>query len=68
MQTVNEGNLRLCLQVVMYCTGGVRCERGSAVLAGLGVCKDIAQLEGGIHKVGMAYISRTAKQYRERYC
>jgi len=52
----------------MYCTGGVRCERGSAVLAGLGVCKDIAQLEGGIHKVGMAYISRTAKQYLERYC
>lgn len=33
-----------------YCTGGIRCERGSAALKELGVCKDVYQLEGGVHK------------------
>lgn len=30
----------------MYCTGGIRCERGSAYLAKKGVAKEIIQLEG----------------------
>ncbi|XP_068090422.1 thiosulfate sulfurtransferase/rhodanese-like domain-containing protein 2 isoform X2 [Hyperolius riggenbachi] len=36
--------------VLMYCTGGIRCERGSAYLRSKAVCKDIYQLKGGIHK------------------
>eukprot|EP00058_Branchiostoma_floridae_P005022 XP_002590510.1 hypothetical protein BRAFLDRAFT_86181 [Branchiostoma floridae] len=36
--------------VVMFCTGGIRCEKGSAYLKSKGVCKDVLQLEGGIHK------------------
>ncbi|XP_042563889.1 thiosulfate sulfurtransferase/rhodanese-like domain-containing protein 2 [Clupea harengus] len=34
----------------MYCTGGIRCERGSAYLRSKAVCKDVLQLSGGIHK------------------
>ena len=34
-----------------YCTGGVRCERASAYLAGLGITKSIHQLHGGIHRL-----------------
>lgn len=34
----------------MYCTGGIRCERGSAYLRAKGVCKEVFQLKGGIHK------------------
>ncbi|XP_072019894.1 thiosulfate sulfurtransferase/rhodanese-like domain-containing protein 2 [Amphiura filiformis] len=37
-------------RVIMYCTGGIRCERGSAYLKSKGVCKDVLQLEGGIHR------------------
>ncbi|XP_033105767.1 thiosulfate sulfurtransferase/rhodanese-like domain-containing protein 2 [Anneissia japonica] len=37
-------------RVVMYCTGGIRCERGSAYLRSKGVCKDVVQLKGGIHR------------------
>ncbi|XP_068596490.1 thiosulfate sulfurtransferase/rhodanese-like domain-containing protein 2 [Brachionichthys hirsutus] len=37
-------------KVLMYCTGGVRCERGSAYLRAKGVCKEVYQLKGGIHK------------------
>lgn len=36
--------------VYMYCTGGIRCERGSAFLKAQGICKEVYQLEGGIHK------------------
>ncbi|KAG8595197.1 hypothetical protein GDO81_001445 [Engystomops pustulosus] len=36
--------------VLMYCTGGIRCERGSAYLRSKAVCKEIYQLKGGIHK------------------
>ncbi|XP_078696074.1 thiosulfate sulfurtransferase/rhodanese-like domain-containing protein 2 [Branchiostoma floridae x Branchiostoma belcheri] len=36
--------------VVIFCTGGIRCEKGSAYLKSKGVCKDVLQLEGGIHK------------------
>ncbi|XP_040860516.1 thiosulfate sulfurtransferase/rhodanese-like domain-containing protein 2 [Ochotona curzoniae] len=37
-------------KVLMYCTGGIRCERGSAYLRAKGVCKEVFQLKGGIHK------------------
>ncbi|XP_015705448.1 thiosulfate sulfurtransferase/rhodanese-like domain-containing protein 2 [Coturnix japonica] len=37
-------------RVLMYCTGGIRCERGSAYLRSKAVCKEVYQLKGGIHK------------------
>nr|XP_029515785.1 thiosulfate sulfurtransferase/rhodanese-like domain-containing protein 2 [Oncorhynchus nerka] len=37
-------------KVLMYCTGGIRCERGSAYLRSKLVCKEVYQLKGGIHK------------------
>ncbi|XP_016327752.1 thiosulfate sulfurtransferase/rhodanese-like domain-containing protein 2 [Sinocyclocheilus anshuiensis] len=37
-------------KVLMYCTGGIRCERGSAYLKSKNVCKEVYQLQGGIHK------------------
>lgn len=37
-------------KVLMYCTGGIRCERASAYLQTKGVAKEIYQLEGGIHR------------------
>ncbi|KAF6328338.1 thiosulfate sulfurtransferase like domain containing 2 [Rhinolophus ferrumequinum] len=37
-------------RVLMYCTGGIRCERGSAYLKAKGVCKEVFQLKGGIHR------------------
>eukprot|EP00611_Tribonema_gayanum_P027665 TRINITY_DN690_c0_g2_i3.p1 TRINITY_DN690_c0_g2~~TRINITY_DN690_c0_g2_i3.p1 ORF type:complete len:429 (-),score=124.25 TRINITY_DN690_c0_g2_i3:505-1791(-) len=37
--------------VMMYCTGGVRCERATALLRQLDVdVKDVYQLKGGIHR------------------
>jgi len=36
-------------QVLMYCTGGIRCEKASAVLRKCGV-EDVSQLSGGIHR------------------
>ena len=35
--------------VLMYCTGGVRCEKASAYLRSRGV-GDVQQLDGGIHR------------------
>lgn len=35
--------------VLMYCTGGIRCERASAILVEKGLDK-VFQLEGGIHR------------------
>ena len=35
--------------VLMYCTGGVRCEKASAYLRARG-CERVFQLEGGIHR------------------
>ncbi|KAG7462003.1 hypothetical protein MATL_G00197240 [Megalops atlanticus] len=37
-------------KVLMYCTGGIRCERGSAYLRSKDICKEVYQLKGGIHK------------------
>jgi UPF0176 protein len=36
-------------QVLMYCTGGIRCERASALIRSLGH-DNVFQLKGGIHK------------------
>ena len=36
--------------VVMYCTGGVRCERASAYLKLKAVAKEVSQIKGGIHR------------------
>ena len=40
--------------VLMYCTGGIRCEKASFHLKKLGV-EDVYQLEGGVHKYLEAY-------------
>jgi predicted sulfurtransferase len=37
-------------QVLMYCTGGVRCERASAYINTLGIAQQVYQLSGGIHR------------------
>jgi predicted sulfurtransferase len=37
-------------QVLMYCTGGVRCERGSAYLKSKEVAKEVYHIKGGIHR------------------
>eukprot|EP00928_Gymnodinium_smaydae_P088924 TRINITY_DN72959_c0_g1_i1.p2 TRINITY_DN72959_c0_g1~~TRINITY_DN72959_c0_g1_i1.p2 ORF type:complete len:596 (-),score=127.38 TRINITY_DN72959_c0_g1_i1:35-1822(-) len=37
-------------RVMMYCTGGVRCERASSYLAAKGVAKEVLQLKGGISR------------------
>ncbi len=35
-------------QVLMYCTGGIRCERATAYLNQKGIAKKVFQIEGGI--------------------
>jgi predicted sulfurtransferase len=37
-------------KIYMYCTGGIRCERGSAFFKHMGLGKEVYQLSGGIHK------------------
>lgn len=37
-------------QVLMYCTGGIRCERASAYVNLKHVAKAVYQIEGGIHR------------------
>lgn len=37
-------------RVLMYCTGGVRCERATAYLAQKGVAKQVMQIQGGIQR------------------
>ena len=41
-------------KVLMYCTGGIRCEKASAMLKYHGV-QDVNQLSGGIHKYLATY-------------
>ena len=36
-------------QVLLYCTGGIRCEKASAFMKSAGI-RDVAQLQGGIHR------------------
>lgn len=37
-------------EVLMYCTGGVRCERASAFLVQKNIAKQVYQIDGGIHR------------------
>lgn len=37
-------------EVLMFCTGGIRCERASTYLKIKGVAKEVYQVEGGIHR------------------
>lgn len=37
-------------EVLMACTGGIRCERASAYLKSKGVAKNVYQISGGIHR------------------
>lgn len=37
-------------EILMYCTGGVRCERATAYLVQKNVAKKVYQIEGGIHR------------------
>lgn len=37
-------------EVLMYCTGGIRCERATAYFKLKGVAKQVYQIEGGIHR------------------
>lgn len=37
-------------EVLMFCTGGIRCERASAYLKVKNVAKKVYQIEGGIHR------------------
>lgn len=37
-------------QVLMYCTGGVRCERASAYIKSKGVTQEVFHIKGGIHR------------------
>ena len=42
-------------QVVMYCTGGVRCERATAYLKKKKVAKEVYHIKGGIHRYAEAF-------------
>ena len=47
--------------VLMYCTGGIRCERASAYLKSKNVTQNVYQIEGGIHR----YIEQYPKGFFE---
>lgn len=42
-------------QVLMYCTGGIRCERATAYLNEKNVAKKVYQMDGGIHRYAEQY-------------
>ncbi len=44
-------------RVAMYCTGGIRCEKASALLLALG-CPEVVQLDGGI----LAYLETVGRR------
>ena len=37
-------------QILMFCSGGVRCERASALIKQKGIAKEVYQIKGGIHR------------------
>ena len=41
--------------VLMYCTGGIRCERATAYLKSKNIAKEVYQIEGGIHRYVDSY-------------
>lgn len=42
-------------EVLMYCTGGIRCERASAYLKSKNVAKQVYQITGGIDRYAQAF-------------
>ena len=42
-------------RVLMYCTGGIRCETAANMIAAHGVATEVCQLKGGIHRYIEAY-------------
>jgi len=46
----NNSDLFKDKQVLMYCTGGVRCERATAYLKEKNIAEKVFQVEGGIHR------------------
>ena len=52
-------------KVLMFCTGGVRCEKASAMLKSRGVA-DVSQLSGGIHRYLEQYPSERGGLFRGR--
>lgn len=42
-------------QILMDCTGGIRCERASAYVKSKGIAKQVYQIEGGIHRYTEQY-------------
>jgi len=42
-------------QVLMYCTGGIRCERASAFLKSKNITQEVYQIEGGIQRYTEQY-------------
>jgi UPF0176 protein len=50
-------------QIVMYCTGGIRCEKASAVMMNVGF-ENVKQLEGGI----LGYFEETDGSYWKGDC
>ena len=50
-------------QIVMYCTGGIRCEKASAVMLKAGFT-DVKQLKGGV----LDYIKETGGKYWDGDC
>jgi UPF0176 protein len=43
-------------QVLMYCTGGIRCERATAYLNEKNIAKKVYQIDGGIHRYTEQYL------------
>ena len=52
-------------KVLMFCTGGIRCEKASAILKKRGI-EDVSQLRGGIHRYLEAYPSDSGGLFRGR--
>ncbi len=50
-------------QIVMYCTGGIRCEKASAIMLKAGF-SDVKQLEGGV----LEYFNKTDGKYWNGDC
>lgn len=42
-------------QVLMYCTGGVRCERASAYIKSKGIAQEVYHMKGGVHRYVEAF-------------
>ena len=60
---VKKLNIPKTKKIVTYCTGGIRCEKGSANLMAAGF-KNVFQLEGGI----LEYLRQTSGEYFEGSC